>query len=432
MKRESAETFRGLLKEIYGPNPPLQCRARLEAEILQFPQSVVDELYLTHELRKAAREEGFDIDFSTDYGASLIYFLTGCSNVNPLPAHYFCPTCKKTIFVASAEDGWDLPEKQCCGRTMHREGHNIPLEMMNVHAQPRVSESGFLIPWAFAPRAEQVLRDYYRGRRVIVPYETELERDGEVELKGGFKIANPLPADRQETRFVLIPPEDGMPQVDEDGIWRLSFQELHERDYRTVTFRSSNRKGIISALADRTGVQPPLDDLLEERVIHAVSNLYDRRILSDDRELLQEDELNYTSLLRKKAYLHREDTEENPAVNSGGARYSDLFAYREDVWKLFSDTIPQDCGVRHVLIDRITHYTGGGRYVHERMSEETEQMLKDLGISQHWLEQINCTWHLSPKARLVNEILDDLTFVWYQMQESDSTEDSGEPDEEQY
>ena len=91
MKKESADIFRKLLTEVYGPDVPLECRARLEAEILHFPQSVVDELYFTHELRKAARDQGCDIDFDSDYGASLIYFLTGSSNVNPLKPHYFCP-----------------------------------------------------------------------------------------------------------------------------------------------------------------------------------------------------------------------------------------------------------------------------------------------------------------------------------------------------
>ena len=57
MKQENAEFFRKLLKDVYGPNAPLQCKARIEAEILLFPQSLVDEIHLTRELKKAAREE---------------------------------------------------------------------------------------------------------------------------------------------------------------------------------------------------------------------------------------------------------------------------------------------------------------------------------------------------------------------------------------
>ena len=32
-------------------------------------------------------------------GASFIAWLLGGTNVNPLPSHYFCPTCKKVEFA---------------------------------------------------------------------------------------------------------------------------------------------------------------------------------------------------------------------------------------------------------------------------------------------------------------------------------------------
>ena len=45
-------------------------------------------------------------------GASFIAWLLGGTNVNPLPSHYFCPTCKKVEFVPDERCGMDLPEKK--------------------------------------------------------------------------------------------------------------------------------------------------------------------------------------------------------------------------------------------------------------------------------------------------------------------------------
>ena len=39
-------------------------------------------------------------------------WLLGGTNVNPLPSHYFCPTCKKVEFVPDERCGMDLPEKK--------------------------------------------------------------------------------------------------------------------------------------------------------------------------------------------------------------------------------------------------------------------------------------------------------------------------------
>lgn len=56
-------------------------------------------------------------------GASFIAWLLGGTNVNPLPAHYYCPVCKNIEFVKDANNGIDLPDKKCsCGEEYKRDG----------------------------------------------------------------------------------------------------------------------------------------------------------------------------------------------------------------------------------------------------------------------------------------------------------------------
>ena len=60
--------------------------------------------------------------------------MLGITEVNPLPAHYVCPNCKKSIFEENGKaynvdfaSGYDLPDKICdCGTKMLKEGQDMP------------------------------------------------------------------------------------------------------------------------------------------------------------------------------------------------------------------------------------------------------------------------------------------------------------------
>jgi len=62
--------------------------------------------------------------------------MLGITEVNPLPAHYVCPNCHKTLFELDGKilahdypSGYDLPDRVCeCGVKMHKEGQDIPFE----------------------------------------------------------------------------------------------------------------------------------------------------------------------------------------------------------------------------------------------------------------------------------------------------------------
>ena len=59
-------------------------------------------------------------------GASFIAWLLSGTNVNPLPAHYYCPVCKKVEFHSEEKCGIDLPDKVCtCGNNNHKDGFGI-------------------------------------------------------------------------------------------------------------------------------------------------------------------------------------------------------------------------------------------------------------------------------------------------------------------
>ena len=61
--------------------------------------------------------------------ASLIAYLFGVIDENPLPLHYYCPKCKKVEYINEKLLPWDISPKPCdCGGEMQADGFDIPFE----------------------------------------------------------------------------------------------------------------------------------------------------------------------------------------------------------------------------------------------------------------------------------------------------------------
>lgn len=62
--------------------------------------------------------------------------MAGITEVNPLPAHYYCTECFYSDFTSdevrayAGSSGCDMPDKVCpvCGAKLHKDGHDIPFE----------------------------------------------------------------------------------------------------------------------------------------------------------------------------------------------------------------------------------------------------------------------------------------------------------------
>lgn len=119
------------LHKVYGKKPPLPVLNRFyqEKSILGFTNAVI--LFdITRELILEAEKQEKPIEGDGIWHGSFVSWLLGASPVNPLPAHYFCPKCKKIEFHREQLSGWDLPNKRCeCGEKMIRDGHDLPFDI---------------------------------------------------------------------------------------------------------------------------------------------------------------------------------------------------------------------------------------------------------------------------------------------------------------
>ena len=118
---------------LYGENPPEIVIKRRDYELHDILRLNYDVIYMAaQKLVFYLHEQGSRVGSRGSIGSSFVAHLAGITEVNPLPAHYRCPECKKTEFPDSPAYacGADMPEKNCpvCGTAYIKDGFNIPFE----------------------------------------------------------------------------------------------------------------------------------------------------------------------------------------------------------------------------------------------------------------------------------------------------------------
>lgn len=114
--------------EIYGTMHSVADRLDFELSMMEKTESAFYFLILK-EISAFSKEEGFPILASGSLAGSLISFLLGITNTNPLPAHYRCDSdCYRCLQKGDGHRyGIDMPDNYCstCGKLMMKDGFDL-------------------------------------------------------------------------------------------------------------------------------------------------------------------------------------------------------------------------------------------------------------------------------------------------------------------
>ena len=137
----SDQTLRDICYEkahsIYGDELPEVVVDRLEKELHSIISNGFAVMYIiAQKLVWKSNDDGYLVGSRGSVGSSFVATMAGITEVNPLPPHYYCPSCHYSDFESeevrkyAGAAGCDMPDKPCpkCGNPLKKDGFDIPFE----------------------------------------------------------------------------------------------------------------------------------------------------------------------------------------------------------------------------------------------------------------------------------------------------------------
>ena len=172
-------------REIYGDNIPEKIMSRIKTEMNCIEKTNSSFLYsVASDLVKESHKRGFAVNSRGMIASSLVAYLVGITNINPMPAHYYCSCCgfyedvdRNKISVT----GLELEKGICprCGVEMKSDGMDIPYETLFGDQDRDVKKPFIALNFAAEVRGEIFEYIYNRfGKERVAHGGTTLIRDG--------------------------------------------------------------------------------------------------------------------------------------------------------------------------------------------------------------------------------------------------------------
>jgi len=392
MKNEIIKMAKNKMLELYGDNPPVRIVNRFKTEELMLTgQDTLLWMGFFGRLYERFYTENayFDVR-GAQIGASFIAWLLCKESVNPLPAHYYCPVCKRVEFASNGKCGVDLPDKKCsCGNYYQKDGFGIAAANM----YPFTDSYEIYVSKNTTKIVANCLDEYFKGYGEL--REIKINYDG-IEVISPEKIA--------ETKFGLFS-KDKSKQFPEQTI-TVQFEEFIKRfnDVPLLTVIENAEEHI--SFQDLSNVEISAKQIKDYasyavekgKLKDDVSKLDLGKILSDVETPTFSDLLSIYGLLFSAGTW----TDNAEILYDKGIPLGKLISCREDVYEYLYDKLDGICCDNPSgLVFEIKENLRKGKYTYNRMPAETEHLLLECEVPEWYIESMKKIMYLLPKTSLI-------------------------------
>lgn len=360
----------------YGNPAPIEIENRFFTEQAEMQDTnMIVYLDMLAELAKEAKKQGEHILVRGVTGSSFVSYLLGATDINPLKPHYYCPGCKAAVFDDSANDGWDLPKKQCsCGKAMLADGHNIPFEVFRRILRRDTYFEVALSP-GFLATAKSITEDYFKDCKLTCE-------------------------ERKKNRLITI---------------HVS-SESSKCSFTFLTFDASERfRALEKATATSVDqVSFCCNDVLQEfqngntdgTISDSVKNILRKANPKSFHDLIQ-----ILGLSHLTGFL----PENGEELIVKGFSAGESIAHRDDIFNAIQEKMIarglSDTGFSY----RVMEDTFMGRYAKNGIPEDIKSHLKAIGMEDWFIDSIGRIMYLFSKSHDVSYFKVSFTLMWYKV-----------------
>ena len=163
-------------KAIYGDKLPCEVSDRINLELygrsFRKDKGIIgsnyEVIFLIYKKLVSLTQVNYPIMERGKVGSSLIAYLLGITNINPLKPHYYCKHCSKFYFEDKYETFRDMPDKICkCGKKLLKNGYNIPIETYLDYDISKMPVININFPLEVKEDLEKILKDMFPDASLI-------------------------------------------------------------------------------------------------------------------------------------------------------------------------------------------------------------------------------------------------------------------------
>lgn len=392
MKNEIINIAKNKLKELYGDKPPVKIINRFKQEELMLTgQEMLLWIGFFGNLQEKLDKENMYFDVrGAQMGASFIAWLVNNMSVNPLPAHYYCPVCKKVEFVADVKCGIDLPSKKCsCGECYQKDGFGVDA----VNMYPLLKWNEIYVSKHTTELVRKYLYEYFEGygvvKEICINYDGIIVYSDEQCNITKYGIFTKDMSSKYPDDIIMLRPEEYSKLLNEIVVLTIIENEeeyLCSRDLMNMEFSEQQ-------------IKLYFDSAVEKGIFKGHSGDENmKNVISDMKHP------KFSDLLSLFGFLQGAGAWEGNAeiLYDKGIPLSDLISCREDVYSYLYDKLNEKCCENPSgLVYEIKEAVRRGKYTNNRMPIEIENLLLECDVPEWYVESMKKILYLFPKTHIV-------------------------------